>query len=98
MNNLLFSILIFILGLIIGIVLFLFISYLKKQKEKKDSESMIEKAKKDADKIKRNSLFETKEEIHKSFIQKNAKRTKDKIIQKNKNKMYRRFVNSNEKD
>ena len=65
MNNLLFSILIFILGLIIGIVLFLFISYLKKQKEKKDSESMIEKAKKDADKIKRNSLFETKEEIHK---------------------------------
>ena len=60
-----FSILLFVLGLIIGIILILVINYLKNKTKEKNAESIIDKAKKEADKIKRDSLFETKEEIHK---------------------------------
>ena len=99
MNNLLFSILIFILGLIIGIVLFLFISYLKKQKEIKESESMIEKAKKDADKIKRNSLFETKEEIHKLKLEADKEiKEKKSEIKESENRLLQRENNLDKRD
>ncbi len=60
-----FSILLFVLGLIIGIIVILIINYLKNKTKEKNAESIIDKAKKEADKIKRDSLFETKEEIHK---------------------------------
>ena len=60
-----FSILLFVLGLIIGIIIILIINYLKNKTKEKNAESIIDKAKKEADKIKRDSLFETKEEIHK---------------------------------
>ncbi len=60
-----FSILVFVLGLIIGIVAILVINYLKNKSIEKNAESIIDKAKKEADKIKRDSLFETKEDIHK---------------------------------
>ncbi len=60
-----FSILLFVLGLIIGIILILVINYLKNKTKEKTAESIIDKAKKEADKIKRDSLFETKEDIHK---------------------------------
>lgn len=60
-----FSILVFVLGLIIGIILILVINYLKNKSIEKNAESIIDKAKKEADKIKRDSLFETKEDIHK---------------------------------
>ena len=41
------------------------IMFLKNKKDQKTSENIINTAKKDAEKIKRDSLFETKEEIHK---------------------------------
>ncbi len=60
-----FSILIFILGLVIGAIILLIINYIKNKRKEKKADSVIEKAKKDADRIKRESLFETKEEINK---------------------------------
>lgn len=69
MNKTAFSILLFILGLIIGIAIILVVNILKKKNDQKKSDSIIDKAKKDADKIKRDSLFETKEEIHKLKIE-----------------------------
>lgn len=68
MNDTIFSILTFVLGLIIGIITILVINYLKNKKREKTADSIIEKAKKEADKIKRDSLFETKEDIHKLKI------------------------------
>jgi len=64
-NGTIFSILMFVLGLILGIVVLVIINYLKIKNNGNKAESIIEKAKKDAEKLKRDSLFETKEEIHK---------------------------------
>ena len=65
MSNIMFSILLFVLGLIIGFAIIYIVNYLKKKNDDKKADTIIEKAKKEADKIKRDSLFETKEEIHK---------------------------------
>ena len=65
MSNTLFSILLFVLGLIIGFAGIYVFNYLKNKNDEKKADTIIEKAKKDADKIKRDSLLETKEEIHK---------------------------------
>ena len=69
MNETVFSIILFILGLIIGIILLQVINYLKNKKNENKADMIVEKAKKDADKIKRESLFETKEEINKLKIE-----------------------------
>ena len=69
MNETVFSILLFVLGLIIGLVSILVINALKKKRETTEADTIIDKAKKDAEKIKRDSLFETKEEIHKLKIE-----------------------------
>ena len=65
MNETVFSILLFVLGLILGLASIVLINFLKKKNDTKKADSIIDKAKKDAEKIKRDSLFETKEEIHK---------------------------------
>ena len=65
MNETFFSILLFVLGLIIGLVVITVINILKKKNEAKTADSIIDVAKKDAEKLKRDTLFETKEEIHK---------------------------------
>ena len=94
MNETIFSILLFILGLIIGVVVLLIINYLRTKEKEKKAESIIEKAKKEADKIKRESLFETKEELHKLKIdvdkeikeKKNeVKESEDRLLQREKN-------------
>ena len=81
MGNMFFSILLFILGLIMGLATILVINYLKKKNDERKVDSIIEKAKKDADKMKRDSLFETKEEIHK------LKLDADKEIKEKKNEI-----------
>ena len=65
MSATLTSILLFFLGLIIGIVLVIGINFLKNKKSEKDAINIVEKAKKEAEKTKRNSILEAKEEMHK---------------------------------
>ena len=65
MNETVFSILLFVLGLVLGLGSIILINSFKKKNDTKKADSIIEKAKKEAEKIKRDSLFETKEEIHK---------------------------------
>ena len=81
MNDTVFSILAFVLGLIIGIIAIIIINYLKNKRNEKLANSIIEKAKKEAEKIKRDSLFETKEDIHK------LKMEADKEIKEKKNEV-----------
>ena len=94
MNETVFSIFIFILGLIIGIVLFFTINYLKNKKNEKKADSIIATAKKEADKIKRETLFETKEEVNKLKLEadkeikekKNeVKESEERLLQREKN-------------
>lgn len=81
MNNATFSILLFVLGLALGLGVTFLVSFLKKKRDEKKADSIIDNAKKDADKIKRDSLFETKEEIHK------LKMEADKEIKEKKNEI-----------
>ena len=94
MNKTLFSILIFVLGLIIGVVVLSIINYLKNKNKSKKADAIIAAAKKEADKIKRETVFETKEEINKLKLEadKNIKEKKgelkeaeDRILQREKN-------------
>ena len=64
MNNMLFSILLIIIGLIVGFGISFIINLLRGNIASKKAESIINQAKKDADKIKRDSILEQKEESH----------------------------------
>ena len=60
---------------------------------------MIEKAKKDADKIKRNSLFETKEEIHKLKLEADKEiKEKKSEIKESENRLLQRENNLDKRD
>lgn len=59
-NNVLLSILMFILGLIIGIVTIILIKYLKEKKDKILADSIVEQAKNEAEKLKKEALNEAK--------------------------------------
>ena len=59
------SILLIIIGLIVGFVLNIIINSLRENNANKKVDAIIEKAKKEAEKVKRDSILETKEEIHK---------------------------------
>ena len=64
MDKTVLSILLFVLGLGIGLALVFLFNFLKNKKDSNKADTIIDKAKKEAEKIKRDSLFETKEEIH----------------------------------
>ena len=81
MNKTLFSILAFVLGIIIGIIIYMIINHIKNKKNEKKADSIIQSAKKEAEKIKRESVFETKEEINK------LKLDADKEIKEKKNEV-----------
>jgi len=80
-SNTVISILAFVLGIIIGVVIYLIINSLKNKKTEKKADSIITSAKKDAEKLKRESIFETKEEINK------LKLDADKEIKEKKNEI-----------
>ena len=69
MDGIWFSILLVILGFVFGIVGVIAFNYINMKKDTKKAESIIDMAKKEADKIKRDSLFEAKEEMHKLKIE-----------------------------
>ena len=64
MNNMIFSILLIIIGLIVGFGISFIINLLRGNMASKKANSIINQAKKDADKIKRDSILEQKEETH----------------------------------
>jgi len=76
-----FSILMFVLGLVLGVIVLIVINYFKIKNNGNKAELIIEKAKKDSEKIKRDSLFEAKEEIHKLKLE------AEKEIKEKKNEM-----------
>ncbi len=75
------SVLLFVLGIAIGIFIYYYFYNKKIKNSAKNADSIIENAKKDAEKLKRESLFETKEEIHKLKLEtdKEIKERKEEI-------------------
>ena len=69
MDNMIFSILLVLIGLFVGIIIVFIINYIKGNMASSKAEKIIENAKKEADKAKRESIFEAKEEIHKLKIE-----------------------------
>src|SRR5574344_1445784 len=69
MDQTTFSILLVLTGIFVGIIAMFIINYVKGQAASKKAEMLIEKAKKEADKIKRDYLLEAKEEAHKVKIE-----------------------------
>ena len=65
MNNFAFSILLVLIGLLLGFVLVFVINYLRGKNASKEIDEMLKNAKKDAEKIKKDYLLEGKEEIQK---------------------------------
>ena len=78
------SILLIVLGLIVGVVGCYIVLNIKRKNAEKTVDKILENAKKDAEKIKRDSLFETKEEIHKLKMEadKEVKERKREAMQK----------------
>ena len=81
MDGNIFSIILFILGLLMGVVIFVIYKNIREKKDKKTAESIIEKAKKEVEKNKRDTILETKEEIHKLKLE------ADKDIKEKKNEV-----------
>ncbi len=69
MNDVILSILFIVLGLFVGIIIMIILNYIKNNLSGKKAESIIDKANKEADKIKRNYLLDAKEEAHKLKIE-----------------------------
>ena len=64
MDNTTLSILLSIAGIIIGIVIMLVVNYLKGSNANKKAEAILDRARKEAEKNKRDVVLEAKEEIH----------------------------------
>jgi ribonucrease Y len=81
MENVAFSILLVLSGLFIGIILMFIFNYIKGQRLNQKADNIIEKAKKEADKIKRDYLLEAKEESYKLKLEteKEVKEKKNEI-------------------
>ena len=94
MNTIITSILVFILGFIIGILGMIGFRNLKSKKDTDKAAGIIESAKKEAEKTKRESILETKQEIHKLKLdtekeikekKKELKESEDRLLQRENN-------------
>ena len=69
MNDVVYSILLVLIGTFFGTIVFIVVNYIRGIKVSSKIDTMLEKARKDADKIKRDYLLEAKEEAHKLKIE-----------------------------
>ena len=68
MNYNIFSILLVLIGIFVGIIIMFIFNYIKGNIAASKAEKIVENAKKEAEKIKRDNILEAKEEIHKLKI------------------------------
>ena len=99
MNTVLISILVFILGLIIGILAMIGFNTLRAKRDEKEALNIIEQAKKTAEKNKRESILETKDEIHKLKIETEKEiKEKKKEIKDSEDRLLKRESNMDRRD
>ncbi|MBQ8681456.1 MAG: ribonuclease Y [Bacilli bacterium] len=99
MNTVLISILVFILGLIIGVLTMIGLNTLKKKKDEKEALDIVEQAKKAAEKNKRESILEAKQEINKLKIETEKEiKEKKKEIKDSEDRLLKRESNMDRRD
>ena len=81
MDNSLFSILLVLIGLFVGVLSVFIINYIRGTKASKKVDKIIEEAKKDAEKLKRDAILEAKEENYrlKTEVDKEIKEKKNEL-------------------
>ena len=99
MDNGLFSILLLLVGLIVGFGVAFLINYFRVNNASKKVETMINKARKDAEKVKRETILEQKEEAHKLKIatEKEIKEKKDEL-KESENRLLQREASMDKRD
>ena len=99
MNEIVLSILLVLVGLFLGIILMFIINYVKGINASKKIEALLERAKKDADKIKRDYLLEAKEEAHKLKIETEKEVKEKKLeIKESEDRLLQRETNMDRRD
>ena len=68
MNDVVFSILLVLIGIFVGMIVIFVFNYIRGNQASKKIEALLEKAKKEAEKIKRDYLLEAKEDAHRLKI------------------------------
>jgi ribonuclease Y len=93
-KQIVFSALLILIGLILGIFLIILLSYIRRTKTTNKIKEMLEKARKEAEKIKREGILEQKEETHRLKLEfdkelkekkVDLKETEDRLLQREKN-------------
>ena len=99
MQDIVLFILFGILGLFVGIIVMIILNYVKASRATKKAEAILEKANKDADKIKRDYLLEAKEEAYKLKTE-TEKELKDKKneIKESEDRLILRETNMDKRD
>lgn len=99
MDNSLFSILLLLIGLFVGFGVAFLLSYFRVNNASKKVEAMINQARKDAEKVKRETILEQKEESHKLKIEteKEIKEKKDEL-KASEDRLLQREANMDKRD
>lgn len=99
MNQVILSILLVLIGLFVGIIIMFLVNYFKSTSATKKAEKIMEDAKKEADKLKRDSILEAKEETHKLKLEfeKEVKEKKQEI-KESEDRLLQRETNMDRRD
>ena len=99
MNQILFSILLVLIGLFVGIILISIINYIRGNSASKKAEKMLEDAKKEAEKTKRDTILECKEETHRLRIEAEKEIKEKKIeLKETEERIFTRETNMDRRD
>ncbi len=99
MNSTMFSILLGIIGLVVGFVIALIINSMKGSMASKKADAMIANAKKEIEKIKRDAAIEQKEEAHKAKMDLDKEiREKKEELKESENRLLQREANIDKRD
>ena len=98
-NNFILFTLLILIGLIVGFFLCVLVNYLRKTRTSKLVKDMIDKAKKDAEKTKREVIFEQKEESHRLKLELDKEIKEKKLeIKENEERLLQREKNMDKRD
>ncbi len=99
MENILFSILLVLIGLFVGIILISIINYMRGSSALKKAEQIIEDAKKEADKTRRDNILECKEETHRLRVEAEKEIKEKKVeIKEAEERIFTREANMDRRD
>lgn len=99
MDNGLFSILLLLVGLLVGFGVSFLLSYFRMNNASKKVEAMINQARKDAEKVKRETILEQKEEAHKLKLETDREiKEKKEELKESENRLLQREASIDKRD